>query len=146
MYKYTEQYREMRRHKKEQGICVYCKEKAVPGRTLCQYHIDYQAKERKALKEAKICPICRKEKLYGDERRCLECAIKDNQRQRERYWKDAEANRARIRASGKARTKRYKEQGLCSRCGRERDDKSKAQCYRCREYSRIRNYGKVAAI
>jgi hypothetical protein len=45
-----------------QGLCVYCSEKAVPGRTLCKKHLlnhrSSSLKYKKKARKMKRCPDC----------------------------------------------------------------------------------------
>lgn len=132
----NEYYRERRIKKKEQGLCTYCNNNALPGKTMCKYHAEYKKQERLSLVKMGICPVCKKERIYGDEKRCGECAEKHNAQQRQRYRNDIDNYKARKKANVKARTKRYEEQGLCTKCGRNKVDKTKRWCESCRAKER----------
>lgn len=38
---HTGKVKEFKKTHKEKGLCVYCNEKAVEGKTMCKKHLDY---------------------------------------------------------------------------------------------------------
>lgn len=38
---YTEKLKEFKEEHKKKGLCIYCNNKAVNGRTMCKYHLNY---------------------------------------------------------------------------------------------------------
>lgn len=114
---------------KAHGICTYCtKERAVPGKTLCEDCLEKKrVRERKRYennpdlkeihkknfqkfyygkKEEGLCVNCGKKKAYNGSVFCYECMLRSK-----RVCKEYETN---------VRKKYCKEIGLCTRCGAER--------------------------
>lgn len=85
-----------------------------------------------------ICPICRKNKLFGDERSCPECKVKQiplNQAYYQLHGNNNEAIRKRY-AERKA-------QGICTRCGKRKAQPLKAKCGICQAKENARNTNKT---
>lgn len=120
--------------RKENGLCVRCG-KPNDGEYVCcsscrEKTRAYVNETRRWLLEHGICPRCRKEKLYGDERACSDCAAKSygtvmKSRQTERYnemhrdW----SRRTHHEAIAK---------GICTRCRSRKADYGFKTCARCR--------------
>lgn len=99
-----------------------------------------------------ICPICKKEKLYGDERRCLTCKGKqaiyyhsvknDTDKYRERVKSKLEYDKL-------ARRTR-KANGICIECGKRKAKYNRVRCEICLEKSaertRLSRYRKEEAL
>lgn len=117
---------------KENGICVRCrKEKASLGKIMCESCAkkdNQRTKEnREALKGMGICPRCGRNKLWGDEKNCIECRAK-------MY----EYNLTHKTKSTKNYNKIRKENGLCIKCGKKPPVKGKTKCATCAAKERIR--------
>lgn len=82
-----------------------------------------------------ICPICRKNNLFGEERACPECRAKDAEQHAKKY--DDPINRQKIikiqTDSRRERKKRRREQGLCVECGKRKPREGITRCAICRE-------------
>lgn len=134
-------------HHKENGLCVRCgKTNDRPWTTLCvkcrEKQTRQQAETRKWYREHGICHCCGKEKLYGVEKRCLECSAKSyeykaehpiTEEQRIRYnnnFKQQQRNLYKERA----------EQGICTRCGKQKADYGRKKCRMCLDKNRISKY------
>lgn len=99
-----------------------------------------------------ICPICTRNKLYGDERRCLDCKEKsalyyntikrDVKRYKERLEKKLEQDKI-------TRAER-KEKGICIECGRRKARYNRVRCEICLEKNatkaRLIRYSKEEAL
>ena len=114
------------------GICVRChKEPAEPERIMCAACLEKErkraAENRAALKKMRFCPRCGQNKLFGDEKMCLDCREKMYE-----YNKDhrtpAQRNYIKIR----------KEAGLCIKCGKRPPVNGKTKCEICDASERIR--------
>jgi len=90
------------------------------------------AKMRKA---AHLCIECgtKDRRTISGKCQCLQCAKKRADRSRE-TWDYAHEKELR-----EARVARWKAAGLCSNCGHEREDETKAMCAACRLKYRLRN-------
>ena len=88
----------------------------------------------KMLKEAHLCIDCRKQdkRTISGKVQCLQCAKKRADRSRETWDYERE------KELREARQARWKAAGLCSNCGHEREDETKAMCAACRLKYRLR--------
>lgn len=64
---------------------------------------------------------------------CVMCAAKANKRRKESY------DSAVVCARDKARREMWREQGLCTCCGRKKEEPNKAMCIDCRVAARLRS-------
>lgn len=105
--------------------CVECLEK----------NNEYRREVREWCREHKICPACGKNKLYGDEKNCIECraikaTYKENHKlteeQRERYNELTKKN-------NKNTYQERKKLGICTRCGKRKAISGKCKCAICQE-------------
>lgn len=66
--------------RKEAGLCVNCGKPLDIAGVKCSKCRDRTNKDRRELiswyKENGICPICRKNNLFGNEKECIECSAK----------------------------------------------------------------------
>lgn len=102
----------------------------------------YQNETRKYYQSLGFCPRCKIEKLYGDEKMCIECSrrIQENVlKSRNRL----EYNKNHAEWSRKTH-KQMVEQGICYRCRKRKADFGYKTCGICRakltEYRREKNY------
>lgn len=100
--------------------------------------------DREFYKDLGICPVCRKNRLFGDEKSCLECkANETNYKALKR-----EDNRIEYNLYMKSYNKRIYEErkkiGVCTTCGKRKSEKGFATCDTCRmkrlNKRRIKNY------
>ena len=134
----------MREKRKQNNLCVACGKILDREGTMC---IDCRQKatkqtneNRKWFQEHGICPRCTKEKLYGDEKNCINCRIKTTEntlvkRNKERYNKN--------HAEWSKRTHQEMiEKGICTRCRKRKADYGYKTCGICRakdkEYKRMK--------
>lgn len=94
------------------------------------------AEWKRKLHAAHLCTECKKQDAYtlGGRWHCADCAEKRNKRQKELhdgtdYWH----NRWELR---KAQQFKWREQGLCFRCGHYLEDKRYKTCSKCRAKTR----------
>lgn len=82
----------------------------------------------------KICPRCRKERLWGDETVCLSCKEKRASYNRKYYQK----NKGRWNNSiyQQKRRELLKSQGLCIYCGKYKTVSGNVTCFECKEKHR----------
>ena len=108
------------------------KEKAEPNRVMCKKCLEKErkrvAENREALRLMRICPRCGSNKLWGDEKMCIDC--------REKMYEYNKLHRSR-------RNKNYndlrKKNGLCIKCGKRPPVQGKAKCSMCAAKERIRS-------
>lgn len=146
--------------KRNEHRCVTCgkqDERTLQGFVYCEEcnvkrHVPYdpakRSEERKnrenadkrewarMMKAKQICVICgRKDKRTVDGRsQCLFCATRLNERARERRKTETGDK---LRAQGKARRKRWEEQGRCSNCGGPKEEPEFKMCIDCRMRSKL---------
>lgn len=123
--------------RKEQGLCLKCGKPIDRHGTFCtdcRKVINTDAYEiRHWYQDHGICPRCRKNDLFGDEKVCLECGAKEygiTMRSRERLGKEHYNNRHNEWA--RKEHKRRIEQGICTRCGKRKVDSGYKTCGICR--------------
>ena len=129
--------------RKERGLCIMC------GNPLdrdgvhcikCRGILNKSQNEtRKWYKENGICPRCRKNNLFGNEKVCPECSAKDCEyamRKRERLGKEC----YNLKQSELHKNQHHKriELGICTRCGKREADSGYKTCEICR--AKTRNY------
>lgn len=107
-----EQQKAYKRRRNERGLCSACNNPIVPGRTLCQAHIDKMAirnKERKdRLKAAGLCCSCGKHPSKGTSVLCAECIAR----------RTAPEIKARARKQKQQYAQMKKQAGICTKCSR----------------------------
>ena len=124
--------------RKEQGLCVYCgKEKEEDRQHLvsCKKCTDDKAKEvqknRITYRKLGLCASCGKYKVFRDEKNCPECRAKHNTLMEKEREKNGDKVREYHRKSYQRVVEHRRENGLCTSCGGNRDDKY-VMCSRCR--------------
>lgn len=119
-----------------QGVCVECgRNKPIPGRRKCKSCSDkrqkYIAESRAFYISIKICPICHRNTLFGDETRCLECTVARENKVESRKPIDKIA----MRTYQKAHYENCKKDRICPTCG-GKTCYGYVRCPRCREKNR----------
>lgn len=133
-------------NRKSNGLCPRCGKELDREGHYCSTCLaktnDYQNETRVFMRSIGVCPYCRKEKLYGDERRCIECSAKAfayakplTEEQKIRYgnnFKEYQRNLYRERA----------DQGICTKCGKRKAKHKRKKCANCldKESERARFY------
>lgn len=123
---------------KEQGLCVSCRKPLDRDGVRCiscnEKRRIYENETRHMYAENGICPRCRREKLFGDEKACLECNAKIYEWHRKRVSNEE----CRLKYNEKQRElqkniyhKRI-ELGICTRCGKRKADNGCKTCGICR--------------
>lgn len=135
--------------RKENGLCTECGKPRDNIYVMCdacrnKMRVN-QNETRKWYQQNGICPRCKKEKLYGDEKQCLECNAKsyekvvksrdrDHYNETHREW----SKRTHHEAISK---------GICTRCRKRKADHGYKTCGICRakdaEKKRLRNVDKI---
>jgi len=135
--------KELYRERKENGLCVKCGEKKDTDGVFCSVCKDKDNQNKRANYEFYIkmgvCPRCHKEKLYGDERACLQCNAERYRRQQNR---DREHYNEIHRKSSKKIYAESSANGICIRCNKRKAIEGQKSCKMCREkrneYRRLR--------
>lgn len=121
---------------RENNICWVCGNKKDRDGYYCSKCL---IKKREDSKEQKIfyrsigiCPLCKKNRLFGSEKTCPECRAKES----ERIYRIRERDREKYNKEHNLCEKRiYSERlknGLCPRCGKIQTDKRYKLCSYCR--------------
>lgn len=139
----------MREKRKQNNLCLACgKELDREGIYClsCRDKINTDVKEtRKWYQDNGICPRCRKNKLFGDEKNCPECTayaytmIMPKREQNREHYNETHAEWSR------RKHQEMIEKGICTRCRKRKSDYGYKTCGICRnegrEYKRMK-YGK----
>lgn len=126
--------------RKENGLCVRCGKPIDREGVMCvscrKIINKDTAETRKWLQEHGICPRCRKNFLYGDEKNCPECAaysysiIMPKREENREHYNEIHKNWSRKTHH------RMIEMGVCTRCRKRKADAGYKTCGMCREKTR----------
>lgn len=137
MSTYTEKDKMRYLDKRKQGLCPRCVKPLDREGYYCSVCLEkvnrYGAENRKFYRSMGICPTCGKNKLFGAEKTCLECVAKACEYAAKKRKQDVEAYNKRYRENQKKRKERYKEAGLCSKCGKRKPKNGGKMCAICLE-------------
>lgn len=124
--------------RKNANLCLTCGKELDREGAYCseclKRHNRENSDRRKWYQQSGICPRCCKNRLYGDEKVCLECSAYTYtiaMRSRERLGKE-HCNKVH-REWAKAEHQRRLDNGLCTRCGKRKADGGFKTCGICRE-------------
>lgn len=130
--------KELYRSRKEKGLCVKCgKVPPRQNRVMCaecgEKERRYENETRAFCRSVGICPVCQKNKLYGNERNCVECRAKN-------YARNLNQPKV-VRHINTTHYKR-KAEGLCVKCGERPPENDRVMCSRCliKEQNRAKSY------
>lgn len=128
----------LRERRKAAGLCILCGKpldrKGVHCRA-CREKINQQEYlDRRFYQNHGICPECRKNPIFGDEKQCPECNIKIyysqtvpwREKNREQYYDN-------YRMWAKKKYDERKKAGICTRCGKRKAEEGFSTCRLCRE-------------
>ncbi len=120
---------------KENGLCLVCgKEKDRDGYccTSCKEKNNKRKQEdRDWRRENRICTTCGKERVFGNEKTCLECRVKSAER-RALYTSEQKEKYKKITL--KRTNKVYKESlqnGICTGCNKRKAEEGRRKCRLC---------------
>lgn len=135
--------KELREKRVAQGMCAECGGTLDTDRYTCSRCLERNRKKYRETKrwyvEHGICPICRKENIFGEEESCPECRAKHMNKHSERLRLMTEEEREEYKTKSRERSeecnrKRYrenKEKGICVRCNKRKAQEGRAQCSIC---------------
>ena len=128
--------------RKEAGLCVNCGKPLDIAGVKCSQCRDRLNADRKELvnwyKDNKICPICRKNSLFGEEKACVECSAKSYTSRMAKYYANPEEFKARDRIDQKKIRQKRADNGLCVYCGKAKADEGFKTCTKCRNKQKIK--------
>ena len=126
--------------RKMNGLCIDCNNPLDRNGVRCaecnDKHNQYNNETRKFYRSMGVCPRCRKNSLFGDEKVCIECSWKLSEEVMRTRDKD---NYNRNHAEWSRHThKEAVENGICYRCRKRKADSGYKTCGICR--TKHRNY------
>lgn len=140
---------------KDNSLCIQCMqpiEEYRQGKATCKPCTDKRVKQitedRAFFKQMGICPRCRKNKLEGSEKTCVECKAKQAE-YAAKIRADEEGHRHYLNICSqwdKKHRAELEEQGLCNRCGKRNADDGYKTCSWCRAKRRVYNQNRTAQI
>lgn len=114
------------------GLCPKCGEKQDRDGWYCSKCLkkrnSYLKESREFYSKIGICPICCKNKLFGDEKSCIECREK---KRKTRKTTIKEEDRQKIREQKRNTYRIRKENGICTRCGKKKAAYGRTKCALC---------------
>lgn len=118
--------------RKAKGVCVKCGGEKPEGRFYCvscnEKQNARQRKDRAFYRSIGVCPYCRINKLFGDEKQCIDCREKYHARRKPL----TDEQRARANANQSIQKKKLHaeriEMGICTRCGKRKPEEGKKKC------------------
>lgn len=123
------------RKRKENGLCPRCGKKLDREGHYCLEclvkHREQKREDREFYKEHGICPCCGKEKLFGDERQCINCREKNYQRKANISDEKKEMYAENFKKQQKNLYKERAKNGICTRCGKRKAEYGKKKCRIC---------------
>lgn len=127
------------KRRKEKELCIRCGEPLDRNGVCCiacNNKINAEAREAYRWYQSKgVCPTCRKNKLYGNEKKCLECNIKNLEAVKKANKK---RSKEKIAEYNKKKYQERVEAGICVKCGKRKADYGHRTCGICREKGRNR--------
>lgn len=102
--------------------------------------IEYQTQAKRFALSIGICPKCKKNKLFGDERSCPECKAVDASCKSKAREEHREEFNEYMRNYHKIQYQKRKEQGVCTRCGK-RNAVNGTRCEYCKGKAKQNNTG-----
>ena len=132
--------------RKTNGLCIDCGNALDRDGVRCvkcnTKHNEKNNADRKWYIENGICPVCRDNFLFGDEKVCLECGASkyaETMKSRERLGRE---HYNEVHKEWSKRTHHEMiERGICTRCRKRKADYGYKTCGICRE--KIRNYNRI---
>ena len=132
--------------RKANGLCIDCGTELDRDGVRCvkcnTKHNEKNNADRKWYIENGICPVCRDNFLFGDEKVCLECGASkyaETMKSRERLGRE---HYNEVHKEWSKRTHHEMiDRGICTRCRKRKADYGYKTCGVCRE--KIRNYKRI---
>lgn len=122
---------------KEQGLCIQCGKPTDTEGIRCEAcrkkKAEYDKGYRQMMKKLKICTVCKRVRVYGDETRCPECRNKDSMRHAEYDKRHREKIRIRDRETKRKLKAERVAKGLCIWCGKRAVTIGYKSCSICRK-------------
>lgn len=123
---------------KDNNLCIQCRKPLKEdrlGKTLCKECSDKRCVQQKATREfcksIGICPRCNKNRIFGDEKSCVECKAKNAEYKQKLRESNREKSREYRNKWQKERYQKLKEEGICTRCAKRQALEGKCMCSIC---------------
>ncbi len=120
--------------RRDSGLCPRCGEKLDRQGYYCSKCLkkanDYNREVTEFCRQFKICPQCRKNKLFGDEKTCPECLAKKAE-YNSKHPQDNKKYAENFKRQQKRLYQERKANGICTRCGKRKAYPGKAKCKIC---------------
>lgn len=120
---------------KEKGLCTMCHNKLDRVGIYCTGCL---VKERERHKKDRIwylqngiCPMCRKVKLFGNEKTCPECLAKNYSSVQKRDKEKTKEYEEKYKKRRKEIREQYTEKGICYNCRKRKIEPGKVRCRIC---------------
>ena len=136
--------------RKENGLCPRCGKLLDREGHYCSEcntkHNEYMRETRAFLRKQGMCPVCGKEKLFGDEKQCISCRQKAYDKRKPLTEEQKNRRNIQFREQQNSVYRERSENGICTRCGKYKAEKGKKKCRICldkdAEMHRKRTYNK----
>ena len=129
--------------RREEKLCLWCGKPLDRDGVLCVECNNKNNERSRASKEfylqIGVCPYCRKRKTTSGHKTCLPCREKISLRHKMNLLDPDKKER--IRKKERDKRKRRLEEGLCTKCGKNKAETGYHPCSECRK--KIRNYRKA---
>ena len=110
--------------RKDNGLCPRCGKQLDREGHYCSEcnakHNKYVKETRAFLRKQGMCPVCGKEKLFGDEKQCISCRQKAYERRKPLTDEQKEQYSNRFKKQQKTLYTERAEKGICTRCGKRK--------------------------
>jgi hypothetical protein len=137
MSKKSERAKEIRKIRIANGQCPKCgkiNDRESYYCTEClNKHNEYVKETRAFYREMGMCSECGKNKVFGSEKTCIDCQIKQQERRIKRHQSEEQRikdNQCRSKGA-KMRYRERLETGICTRCGKRKAAQGKKKCQIC---------------
>lgn len=126
---------ELYKIRKKNGLCPRCGEILDREGHYCRECLKkasiYRKENRKFYRQYHICTYCGKIKVFGSERICPECRVKQNNERKPLTEEQKQKYGERFKIQQKTLYQQRREQGICTRCGKRQAEYGKAKCGIC---------------
>lgn len=130
--------------RKLRGVCVRCgKDRGNSTNLMCDGCNGYYKANYLFYIQHKICPSCKSEKLWGDEKYCLNCRDKILTRTEKRRKEKPEQIRMTNKEYYHKRHEYLLKSGICVRCGKAKATPNYKTCALCRHKESMRYRGQL---
>lgn len=124
-----------RKRRREKGLCPQCSKKIDRDGYYCSECLvknrEYIRENKKFYRDNNLCNICGKERLFGQEKRCITCRQKNYELQKSITEEQRIKHNIYLRKHQKQLYQERSEQGICTRCGKRKANPGRKKCGIC---------------